>query len=623
MPTILVVDDTAFCRDLISAAMESKGYCAVAAKDGQEALKAMDTARPDVVILDITMPLMGGIPFLETIRAQTKWKSTPVIVLSEVIEKNAIMRARDLGVQDYLLKSTFTLPDMLSRVQRLLTSKRTKQSPSAPAAAMPASPVAPARPVPSGPKPAAASAEPHPQKAAAAPPSDAMTRAQTLAGIEDFSSIKALAGGIAQVVALSAAPTASVTETAGIVRQDPVLSARLLQVANSAAFATAAPARQRGEARIATIEEAVRNLGNAQVRTIAMGMGAFETASTGPGSTSLLRCWQHSFAVAAILDRVVPRSDGSPSGLPHVIGLCHDLGEIVMRQRYGEHYERAAATVAVTGRPFREAHQLAFGLTPSELMTELSKSLKLPEQAAIPILAHLSRVDDPSLIVAAARARSGPPTSMPVGDDGPAKPPPLTASQAALASALRLADLYANGLLLASSGNALIEPVTAAECRAAMVSPIPLKDNDLRAETMTSISMLAQASGGEPAKAFEPLFAQRSVKVWYVRHPSFAPFDPIESALKALAVVTTSDHLPGRGDDIATIYGIVVAAPRMSPSPLSIVEVDVARRQMKRELPILHISGPGDDPTTPSLPGIEGASFPLTLSKLADFVRKL
>ena len=77
---ILVIDDDQAVRKLMSTTLRSLGYLPVCTSDGVEGLAAVEESRPDAIVLDLLMPMMGGLEFLERLRAQPSHRSIPVIV---------------------------------------------------------------------------------------------------------------------------------------------------------------------------------------------------------------------------------------------------------------------------------------------------------------------------------------------------------------------------------------------------------------------------------------------------------------------------------------------------------------------------------------------------------------
>lgn len=120
MATILVVDDMAIIRDPVAAMLKVAGHTALKAGNGQEALGIIDGSQVDLVLLDLAMPVMDGITFLERLRAHPEKAQTPVILLTAITDRGRIMGASNHGVQDVLLKSQFSIKELLARVQKQL-----------------------------------------------------------------------------------------------------------------------------------------------------------------------------------------------------------------------------------------------------------------------------------------------------------------------------------------------------------------------------------------------------------------------------------------------------------------------------------------------------------------------
>ena len=126
MSTILVVDDMAVFRDPIAAALQQQGYQTVCAENGREALGAARTHRPDLILLDVAMPVMDGLEFLEAMRQDPNLSQIPVILLTAISERDSVLKAGKLGVRDYLLKSQFSLAEMFSRVKNRLEQSQSR-----------------------------------------------------------------------------------------------------------------------------------------------------------------------------------------------------------------------------------------------------------------------------------------------------------------------------------------------------------------------------------------------------------------------------------------------------------------------------------------------------------------
>lgn len=113
---ILVVDDEASIRRSLKVNLESRGYMVDAAETGEKAMKAFENRRPDLLILDLLMPGMGGIDVVRKLRAVS---TIPIIVLSAIGEETEKVKALELGADDYMTKP-FGMEELFARIRSLL-----------------------------------------------------------------------------------------------------------------------------------------------------------------------------------------------------------------------------------------------------------------------------------------------------------------------------------------------------------------------------------------------------------------------------------------------------------------------------------------------------------------------
>ena len=114
--TILVVDDTASLRRMVASYLAQEGFSVVTAADGQEALLVARQEHPDLILLDLMMPNMGGFEF---IRAYGKTGAAPIIVLTAKLEENDKVLGLELGADDYVTKP-FSPRELTARVRAVL-----------------------------------------------------------------------------------------------------------------------------------------------------------------------------------------------------------------------------------------------------------------------------------------------------------------------------------------------------------------------------------------------------------------------------------------------------------------------------------------------------------------------
>ncbi|PMC75720.1 MULTISPECIES: response regulator transcription factor [unclassified Brachybacterium] len=116
-PRILLVDDDATIREHLGPVLERNGLEVTTAIDGADALRRISSRRPDLVILDVLMPVLDGRETLRRIRAEGDW--LPVILLTEVGETFERAAALDEGADDYLTKP-FDPLELLARIRAVL-----------------------------------------------------------------------------------------------------------------------------------------------------------------------------------------------------------------------------------------------------------------------------------------------------------------------------------------------------------------------------------------------------------------------------------------------------------------------------------------------------------------------
>lgn len=116
-PLIMIVDDEVGVRELLTDALRIAGLDTIEAKDGMSALSMMRKNRPDLLIIDVNMPIMDGFDLLERIR-ETK-NNVPALMLTARAERADVSRGLRLGADDYVTKP-FGLEELLLRIRAIL-----------------------------------------------------------------------------------------------------------------------------------------------------------------------------------------------------------------------------------------------------------------------------------------------------------------------------------------------------------------------------------------------------------------------------------------------------------------------------------------------------------------------
>src|SRR3954451_17138961 len=116
-PQVLVVDDDPQLREALTRALELDGYRVRTASNGMKALESVAQQRPDVMVLDVMMPYVGGLDVCRTLR--TKKDRLPILVLTARDEVGDRVAGLDAGADDYLTKP-FALEELRARLRALL-----------------------------------------------------------------------------------------------------------------------------------------------------------------------------------------------------------------------------------------------------------------------------------------------------------------------------------------------------------------------------------------------------------------------------------------------------------------------------------------------------------------------
>jgi len=117
---ILVVDDDSDIRRFLGNLIKKTFRCNVEeAENGKVALEKLPDINPDIICLDVTMPEMDGITFVDEIRKLDKFKEIPIIIMSAISEKSTISKLLSLGIKNYILKP-FSFQDTQTRLKNII-----------------------------------------------------------------------------------------------------------------------------------------------------------------------------------------------------------------------------------------------------------------------------------------------------------------------------------------------------------------------------------------------------------------------------------------------------------------------------------------------------------------------
>lgn len=367
MKTLLVVDDQEMFRTPLALALRTRGFRVLEAADGASALVHADRGSLDLALVDINMPGMDGISVVRALRSKPSTGALPVILVTAQARREDIAAGTTMGVKDFLLKSSFSLNELVDRIQGRIAS------------AIPAPPAPPAPPAS-----LAAAPSRHLQGSSARPaPSGGMASSNAGSSLgSDASAIrtavplpgrsKALPTPVAEILAIASSNTASLEQVQAVVRRDPILAERIITSASAVG--------NRGTAVVESLEDALRVMGLEQlVRVVASVPVVSPEDLSGRNGQELSQIWTHGLATALLCERLSPSHERTVSFLA---GLFHVLPALLGVQALGEDWPDVAASARKEGQSGIDAVASAFGRAPGAYAEEVLSGMRLPESIA-------------------------------------------------------------------------------------------------------------------------------------------------------------------------------------------------------------------------------------------------
>ena len=120
MKKILIAEDDNFLASAYRLKLTKAGFDVQIVEDGEKLISALSVSAPDLILLDLIMPVMDGFKALEIISTYQKYKSIPVIIASNLGQKEDIDRALMLGAKDFVVKSDLSLDKLIEKINKLI-----------------------------------------------------------------------------------------------------------------------------------------------------------------------------------------------------------------------------------------------------------------------------------------------------------------------------------------------------------------------------------------------------------------------------------------------------------------------------------------------------------------------
>ena len=124
--TVLVVEDEKELRTILAKTLSDNGFIVLEAKDGKEGLQVALHQRPDLIMLDLLMPIMGGMETLRRIREDQWGKDVPVMILTNLSadDESLVQAMVDQHPECYIIKSTWSMQDIVKKAQETIGARK-------------------------------------------------------------------------------------------------------------------------------------------------------------------------------------------------------------------------------------------------------------------------------------------------------------------------------------------------------------------------------------------------------------------------------------------------------------------------------------------------------------------
>ena len=117
---ILVVEDDKFLRELIYQKLTREGYDVKEAIDGEDGVVKVKEEKPDIILLDLILPGMDGFEVLAKIKDDPEVENIPVVILSNLGQRDDVERGLKLGAVDFLIKAHFTPGEIIEKIEKVM-----------------------------------------------------------------------------------------------------------------------------------------------------------------------------------------------------------------------------------------------------------------------------------------------------------------------------------------------------------------------------------------------------------------------------------------------------------------------------------------------------------------------
>lgn len=120
---VLIIEDDVLINKAYAAKFSHEGITVKFVQDGAKAMNLLKAGeKPSLILLDLMLPHRSGFEILETIRKNEQWKHIPVIILTNLAQKNDIAKGLALGANEYLIKANVKIEDIVKKIKKYMSN---------------------------------------------------------------------------------------------------------------------------------------------------------------------------------------------------------------------------------------------------------------------------------------------------------------------------------------------------------------------------------------------------------------------------------------------------------------------------------------------------------------------
>ena len=366
---VLIADGNATHRKILGLGLKEKGYDVLEAADGVTAVKRVVLEHPDLIVMDLTMPVLDGIEATKRIRKNKQTARIPVLILTAVKQQKHIVDALHSGASDYIIKGSLKLCEIAERIERLISRSTGRASHKSDGPADRAETDCTPGPAPE-------------EDAVDSSITDSTSPSRIKARVMRLGGTKAIPFIVTELLSASCDDVCCAGDLSRIIEKDPAIASRILQLANSSFY--------RAGERITSVEKAVVRLGMRNVRELALSLSVMESFDKGGtlSTHSRFLFWQHCIGVAAVARALGERLGPEKAGTAFLAGLLHDIGKAMVSDCFPEQHDAVRALVNAEHKPVRLAERRILHIDHAELAQKVLTDWHLPQKLVEPVALH-------------------------------------------------------------------------------------------------------------------------------------------------------------------------------------------------------------------------------------------